>query len=85
MSATRRSPGRPAAAAALVALAPGAAEACAVCFSGREEGRAAYLVTTLLLTLLPLGLIGGLVLWLRRRATALRVRPDARRPAPADA
>jgi hypothetical protein len=76
--ATRRSSGL-AAAAALVALAPPAAEACAVCFSGREEGRAAYLATTLLMTLLPLGLIGGLVLWLRRRAADLRAAADARR------
>lgn len=79
MSATSRNAGLPVAAAALIALAPGAAEACAVCFSGREEGRAAYLATTLLMTLLPLGLIGGLVWWLRRRAAELRADAEARR------
>jgi high-affinity Fe2+/Pb2+ permease len=63
----------PLAASALVALAPGAAQACAVCFSGEEEsGRIAYLTTTLLMSALPLGMIGGLVWWLRRRAAELR-------------
>jgi high-affinity Fe2+/Pb2+ permease len=79
VSATSRNAGLAVAAAALIALAPGAAEACAVCFSGREEGRAAYLATTLLMTLLPLGLIGGLVWWLRRRAAELRADAEARR------
>ncbi len=58
--------------AALLWLFPGLCEACAVCFSGRDETRAAFLATTLLLSGLPLALIGSLVFWLRRRARLLR-------------
>jgi hypothetical protein len=56
--------------AVLLLLAPQVGHACAVCFSGREDARAAFLVTTILLTLLPLGMIGALVLWLRQRVRA---------------
>lgn len=52
--------------AALVALAPGAASACAVCFAGEEESRVAYIVMTAFLTFLPLVMIGFGVYMLRR-------------------
>jgi high-affinity Fe2+/Pb2+ permease len=53
---------------ALVLYGP-AAWACPVCFSAKNEAnRTAFVVTTALLTFLPLGLIGGGVWWLRRRA-----------------
>ena len=56
---------------ALAAL-PRAAEACAVCTAGRDdETRSAFLATTLFLSVLPWALVGGFVLWLRRRARAL--------------
>ena len=56
----------------LLVLAPRAALACSVCMAGRDdETRAAFLLTTLFLTLLPLALIGGVVWWLTRRARAL--------------
>lgn len=55
---------------ALLLLAPEASQACAVCFSGRDETRVAFLVTTILMTLLPLAMIGALVLWLRQRVRA---------------
>jgi hypothetical protein len=53
---------------AFVAL-PELASACAVCGAGVDEdqSRVAYLVTTAVLSLLPLSLFGGIVLWLRRQ------------------
>ena len=50
------------------ALLPGEVAACAVCFSAKEESRQAFLATTALLTLLPLGMVGGAGMWLRSRA-----------------
>jgi hypothetical protein len=51
-----------------LALFPAAALACAVCGGGGDSPRtqAAFFDTTILLSLLPLGLIGGGVLWLKR-------------------
>jgi hypothetical protein len=54
---------------AVVAL-PDAAHACAVCFDASDENRQAFLVTTAFLSLLPLGMVGGAGLWLRRRVRA---------------
>jgi hypothetical protein len=39
-----------------------------VCFDARDENRQAFLATTLFLTLLPLGMVAGAGLWLRKRA-----------------
>lgn len=55
------------ASAALLAVAPGEAWACPVCFDRDDEARVAFLATTALLTLLPLGMVGGAVMWVRRR------------------
>jgi hypothetical protein len=56
-----------------VLTAPRLAVACAVCFTGRaDETRVAFLVTTGLLSALPILLIGSLVWWLRRRAHQIR-------------
>jgi hypothetical protein len=54
---------------ALLAAAalPDAAHACAVCFDATDENRQAFLVTTAFLTLLPLGMVAGAGLWIRRR------------------
>lgn len=52
-------------------LLPGSAWACAVCFSGEDRGRAAFLGTTILLSLFPLGMIAGGLVWLRRSAPGL--------------
>jgi hypothetical protein len=52
---------------ALLLLAPDVARACSVCFSGTDETRLMFLLTTGLLTFLPLALIGGLVFYVRRR------------------
>ena len=51
----------------LVAL-PDLAHACPVCFDARDENRQAFLATTAFLTLLPLGMVAGVGLWLRKRA-----------------
>lgn len=52
---------------ALAALLPRAAQACAVCFSGSDESRLAFILTTVLLTVLPLTMIGGAIYWVTRR------------------
>lgn len=57
--------------AALLVALPGAAHACPVCFDPREENRAAFFATTVFLSLLPLGMVAGVVLWLRRRMRTL--------------
>ena len=52
----------------LLLVLPDAALACPVCFDPREENRQAFLLTTAFLSLLPLGMVAGTGLWLRRRA-----------------
>ena len=52
-------------------LLPDAAEACSVCFSGRDETREAFAYTAAFLTSMPLALIGGLVGWLVWQARRL--------------
>jgi len=46
-----------------IAVFPDAAAACSVCYAGAEESRKAFLFTAVLLSLLPLSMIGALV-WL---------------------
>ena len=51
---------------ALVAtLTPSVARACPVCFDANEENRWAFIVTTVLLSTLPLVMVGGIALWIR--------------------
>jgi hypothetical protein len=61
-----------AAAMCLGTLWPVAANACAVCFSGSPRIRIAFFNTTILLSLLPLGMIFG-GLWYLRRSGKLRL------------
>ena len=69
-------------AASLVLLAPKLAAACAVCSTGRtDETRQAFIGTTVLLTFLPLLMIGGVVWWVRRRYLQQQARAG-RAPAP---
>jgi len=56
---------------ALALFLPRLAPACSVCFSGRDEARTAYVLTTVLLSLLPLAMVGGFFWWLRARSRAL--------------
>lgn len=54
--------------AAAIVFSPRALLACAVCTSGRDdESNAAFLVSTIFLSLLPLGALGTLVFVLWRR------------------
>ena len=46
---------------------PAAAEACSVCFSGKEETRSTYVGTTVFLSALPIGIVLGLGIMVRRR------------------
>ncbi len=48
-------------------LTPRAASACAVCFSGTDETRMAFMLTTIFLTALPLAMVGSFAFWLRGR------------------
>ena len=50
---------------------PAISFACAVCFDANEETRGAFLGTTIFLSLLPLGVVGGLIYFLFRRARML--------------
>ena len=50
-----------------LSLIPGIANACAVCFSGREESLEAFYLTTIFLTLLPLIMLASIGFWLFRQ------------------
>ena len=67
------------AALALMALLPEAAAACPVCFDARDENRQAFLATTAFMSLLPLGMVAGAGLWLRKRHRELDELHDAGR------
>jgi len=59
-------------ASAAVIQAPNVARACAVCTSGREdENNAAFLISTIFLSVLPLAALGTLVFVLWRRIRKL--------------
>ena len=51
-----------------IAASPDSASACSVCYGGGEESRKAFLFTTLLLSMLPITMIGGLAWWVWRHA-----------------
>jgi hypothetical protein len=68
-------------AAATLLLSPGTAHACAVC--GANGDQSAFLGPTIFLSLLPLGLVGSGLWWLRRRGGAwLRHELEERDPPP---
>ena len=70
-----------------VGLLPGVAEACSVCFSATEQSRTAFIVTTVFLSVLPLAMVGGGVVWLRlriRRIAAEAAEVAEREIAPAE-
>lgn len=85
---------RTAVAAAVFALAPRGALACAVCAPGQNDpAQSGFLIGTALLSVLPLLLIGSVVFWLFRRARRMEreetphpastSQPIPLRPAPA--
>lgn len=54
-------------AAALLSWAPAAAQACSACILADPKTSATYLKMTLVMSALPLGLLGGVTYWLCRR------------------
>jgi len=57
---------------------PQAASACAMCTSAQDDTvQAAFAVASLFMTLMPLGVVGGLVWFLRRRAQKVRAEEAA--------
>lgn len=73
---------------ALLVAAPAAAHACAVCGGYADRNRAAFFGTTVLLSLLPLGMIGGALWWVRKtvlRHETFEVRDSAPPPETQDA
>lgn len=69
-------------AAVLLPVLPGGAAACAVCFDTTAENRMAFMVTTVILSLLPLGMVGGAGVWLRRRSRELDEQERGEQPNP---
>ena len=66
-----------------VALLPDAAAACSVCYGGAEESRKAFLFTTVLLSMLPISMIGVLAWWVWRSARETEAQPaPPSRPTP---
>jgi hypothetical protein len=53
--------------AGLVSLAAGSAQACPVCILADPKTAGTYLDMTLMMSALPLALLGGFVFWLKRR------------------
>ena len=49
-------------------LLPQWALACAVCSDGEKQNAMAFFWTTVFLTLLPLGLLAGLVRWVQKKS-----------------
>lgn len=58
-------------------LVAGAAQACPVCILADPKTAGTYLGMTLMMSALPLALLGGLIYWLKRRYSSL---PSAYRP-----
>lgn len=55
---------------------PSLSFACAVCFDANDETRGAFLGTTIFLSLLPLGVVGGIIYYLFKRARALNAQSE---------
>ena len=65
---------------AVLALLPDVAHACPVCFDARDENRQAFLATTAVLSLLPLGMVAGAGLWMRKRSREIDEQIDSEAP-----
>ena len=55
---------------AALVLWAGDASACSVCFDPKEQKRAAFMITTILLTFLPIIGVFRVELWLRKLASS---------------
>lgn len=59
---------------AAVLLLPGAAHACAVCGAASSDAeRVAFIVTTGILTVTPLAMVGAALLWIRGRVAEMEL------------
>lgn len=56
---------------AALALFPGVAHACPVCFDPRDQSNGTFLASTAFLSLVPLGMLGSVGYWLRNRSRKL--------------
>ncbi len=54
----------------LVLALPVNAWACSVCFSGTDENRLAFILTTAFMSFMPFFLVGGVVYWIVRQNRA---------------
>ena len=52
----------------ILCMLPGVAQACSVCFDANDQNRMAYIGTTVVLSLLPLALIGGALMYIRKKS-----------------
>jgi hypothetical protein len=48
-------------------LVAGAAQACPICILADPRTSGTYLKMTIMMSVLPLGVLGGLIIWLKRR------------------
>ena len=55
---------------ALAALPAQQALACSVCFSGRDESRVAYVLTTLFMTAIPVAALAAGIYWVVKKGNA---------------
>jgi len=75
-----------AALATLAALgAPSTVLACAACVSAVDRNRTVFMISTILLSLLPLAMIGGGLLWIARQARGRLAGEFVERETPAGA
>ncbi len=58
-------------------VAPDSLLACAVCFDARDENRIAFLATTAFLSLLPLGMVAGAGVFIRKRVREMDQEAEA--------
>lgn len=78
-------PMRIALAAVLLVVLPEAALACSVCYGGETESRTAFILTTVLLSVLPPALVGSLVWWIWRQVRESEGAAADARPVPVPA
>jgi hypothetical protein len=63
---------------------PGAALACPMCLAAKDDAvQMAFLLTTVLLSALPVIMIGSLIIWIARRSIEIDREDDAPPPLPA--
>jgi hypothetical protein len=69
---------------AAVLAAPRPAAACAMCVAAAvDKASGSLLAGSLLLSILPLAMLGGMILWIRRRVRQIDAAEAARREQPA--